>query len=226
MDAVAGARPEPALDVEPEAVEEPAGARGEDAAVRELSGLVHVEGANVARPVLHVRRPGIGHVELPLVGREGDAVRADEVVRRDAHGARLRIHPVDVAGPDLAPGLVAFIVAVDSVGRVGEPDRAVRPHHDVVRRIQALALEPVGDDGHRTVVLGAADAPPAVLAGDEAALPVHGVAVRIVRRAAEHADGAARLVVPHHAVVRDVAPDEIASRREIGRPLGPTAARV
>ena len=42
--------------------------------------------------------------------------------------------------------------------------------HDVVRAVESLALVAVGEHGDRAVVLGAGDAPVAVLAGDQAAL--------------------------------------------------------
>ena len=136
------------------------------------------------------------------------------------------IDAVDVTGADLALGLVALVVALDAVGRVGEPDRAVRLHDRVVRRIEALALPFVGDGDDRAVELGAADAAAGMLAGNEPPLPVDGVAVGVAAGLAEDADVAARLVVAKDAVVRDIRPDEIASRREPGRALGPPAARI
>jgi hypothetical protein len=75
-------------------------------------------------------------------------------------------------------------------------------------------------------MLGAGDAPVAVLAGDETSLPVHRVAVRVAGGMAKDADRARGLVEAQHAVVGDVAPDEIAARREVGRPLRPAAALI
>ena len=82
-------------------------------------------------------------------------------------------------------GPVAFVVRHDPVGRVGEPDRAVRLHHHVVGRIQPLALIAVGQHGDAAVGLGPGDPPRAMLAGDQPPLPVAGVAVGEVGRAAE-----------------------------------------
>ena len=96
----------------------------------------------------------------------------------------LRIDPVDMAGADLAFGLVALIVGLDAVGGIGEPDRAVGLHHHVVRRIEALALPAVGDGDDRAVMLGAADAAAGMLAGDQPALAVDRVAVANCRKAA------------------------------------------
>src|SRR5262249_27473768 len=81
----------------------------------------------------------------------------------------------------------AFVVALDAVARIGEPDRAVRCDREVVWRVELLAVVFVGDDGDRAVELGAGDAAAAVLAGDEPPLAIDGVAVRVHRRLAEYA---------------------------------------
>ena len=133
------------------------------------------------------------------------------------------VDAVDV-GRQLGSRPVALVVAEDAVGRVGEPDRAVGPAHDVVRRVQGLAVEPVGDDGDRPVVLGAGHPPRVVLAGDEPALAVARVAVGVVGGLAEDADRARLLLPLHHPVVRDVAPQEVAPVPEPHRPLAPTEA--
>jgi hypothetical protein len=59
-----------------------------------------------------------------------------------------------------------------------------------------------------------------MLTGDKAALPVPGIAVGVVRIAAEHLDPGARQPA-HHAVVGNIAPDQIIAIAEIDRPLGP-----
>ena len=70
----------------------------------------------------------------------------------------------------------------------------------------------------RAVVLGARDPPRVVLAGEQPALAVAGVAVGEVRRLAEDADRAGLLVPLHDAVVRDVAPEQVAAVAEPNRP--------
>ena len=121
--------------------------------------------------------------------------------------------------------LETFPVAEDAEWRIGEPDRVVRLHHDVVRRIETLALETVGEHGDLAVLLGARDAARhRVLAGDEASLPVAGVAVGEIGRAAEHRDAAVLFVVLHDPVVGDVAPQQISAIREIGGPFRPAHA--
>src|ERR1700709_1550066 len=64
-----------------------------------------------------------------------------------------------------------------------------------------------------------------MLAGDKPALIVDGVAVRIVGMLAEDRAFARGFDKPHHAIVRDVRPDEIAARREPGRTFGPARPR-
>ena len=78
----------------------------------------------------------------------------------------------------------------------------------------------------RAVVLGARHAAPAMLAGDQPAFAVDGMAVGVHGRLAEDRDRAVGLVPAHHAVVGDVRPHQIAPGREPGRPLGPAAAGV
>ncbi len=75
----------------------------------------------------------------------------------------------------------------------------------------------------RAVPFGARHPARQMLAGEQPALIVDGVAVGIVGMLAEHRDFARRLDEPHHAVVGNVGPDEIAPGREPGRALRPAA---
>src|SRR5439155_12990505 len=93
---------------------------------------------------------------------------------------------VDVGGGLFGLFLLAFPLAVDAEQRIGEPDRIVGLDHDVVRRVQPLALELVGQHRDLAVLLGAGDAAgDRVLAGDEAALAVARVAVGVIGVGAE-----------------------------------------
>src|SRR4029079_9220914 len=122
MDTIAGAGPDPPRFVQPEAVEKALRAGGEDAAAGEISLVVDMEDAVMARAVRHMGCAGIDDIETPLVGREGDPVRTHEVVGDDAHVAGLRIDAIHMTGADLAVGLVALVVGIDAVGRAGETD--------------------------------------------------------------------------------------------------------
>ena len=132
---------------------------------------------------------------------------------------------VDVGGGLLGLFLLAFPLAVDAEQRIGEPDRVVGLDHDVVRRVQPLALELVGQHRDLAVLLGAGDAAgDRMLAGDEPALTVARVAVGVVGVGAEHAGLAGFLVELHDAVVGDVGKQQIAAFGEIRRPFGPAHA--
>ena len=63
---------------------------------------------------------------------------------------------------------------------VGEVDRAVGLDDDVVRPVEAAALEAVGDHGEAAVELLPGDAAAVVLAGEQPALEIAGEPVRPV----------------------------------------------
>src|SRR5947209_2837243 len=69
-----------------------------------------------------------------------------------------------------------------AIWRIGEPDAAVGMRHEVVRRVERLAVVRVGDDGHRAVVLPAHDAAVEMLARDLAPLKIERIAVAVVGR--------------------------------------------
>src|SRR5450631_2287797 len=64
-----------------------------------------------------------------------------------------------------------------------------------------------------------------MLAADQPALIVDGIAIRIVGAFAEDRDLTRGFDEPHHAIVRNVRPDEIAARREPGRTFSPARPR-
>ena len=119
-----------------------------------------------------------------------------------------------------------LVVTENSERRVGEPDRVVRLHHDVVRRVERLALVFVGQHRDRAVDLGARHTPRVVLAGDEPALAVAGVAVRVVGRLAIDRRAAGLLIPAQDAVVRDVAPQQAAPVAHPHRAFAPARASI
>src|SRR5262249_13551761 len=166
MDALAGARPDAALPVDAEAIEEPRAAFGEDfAALQRLAVGADGEAADVARPVLDMGGAGIDVVEVFLVRRKGGAVRSHHVGDHRLRLPAFRVDAIDVAAVDLLLRPVAFIVAVDAIGGVREPDRVVRFHDHIVRRVEALAFPVVRNDVDRAVDLGAGYAAREVFAG-------------------------------------------------------------
>ena len=98
--------------------------------------------------------------------------------------------------------------------------------HDVVGRIQALALEFIGDHGDGSVVFVAHDAAAAMLAGKLASLKIEGVAVAVSGGTAEHADRVVLFAPAHLHVIRDVAPNQEAADAIPGGPFGPERSGV
>jgi len=108
--------------------------------------------------------------------RKAKPVRSQHAFGDDTGFAGSAVDPVDV-GVDLGFRDIAFVIAKQAEHRIGEPDRAVGFHDDVIRRIQLLAVKGVHQHRNRTVIFGPGHAPPAMLAGDQPALAVAGIAV-------------------------------------------------
>jgi hypothetical protein len=148
--------------------------------------------------------------------------------------ASARDEPAGLAEPRVDPARriaraprrvgLAFI-ELAAIGRVGEPDAAVGVRDSIVRRIEALAVEGVGDHRDRAVVLIADDASRQMLAGDLPALEIKSVAVAVVGRGAENADLSVVVEPAQLAIVRDVAPHDITTLAAPGRALCPQRTR-
>src|SRR5262249_35603630 len=115
-------------------------------------------------------------------------------------------------------------VKLAAIGRVGKPDAAIGVRNGVIGRIEALAVEQVGDHRRRAVVLVADHAPRQMLAGNLPALEIEGVAVAVVGRQAKDADLTGFFEPAQLAGARDVAPHQIAALGTPGRALGPQRA--
>ena len=147
----------------------------------------HVEGADVpARRVVDV--------ENRLVGREGYTVRIEEIIDEQRERSAIRRDAVD-----------ARVAEVPLAGRhprrragpgIGEIDRAVGLHHDIVREIERAALEGARHHRDAAVVLLANDTPGRRLAGDQAPVRIAGEAVRGVGLLLEDRDRLARRIFP------------------------------
>src|SRR6185503_981009 len=129
---------------------------GKDAAclLGERAVRQQVVGANMAAP-------RVIDVEDALVRREGEPVRADHVVDHKRHRAEIGRHAINARDGDVP------LIRRERTARIGEVDRAVGLHDDVVRTEQALAAETVGDDGDAAVRLVARDAAGQVLGRDD-----------------------------------------------------------
>jgi hypothetical protein len=87
----------------------------------------------------------------------------------------------------------------------------------IVWGIERFALITMRQHGDAAIILGARHPARAMLARDEAPLPVAGVAVGVIGRLTEHT-GRARLFSPaQHPVVRNIAPQQVAP---IPKPAG------
>src|SRR4051812_27248097 len=119
---------------------------------------------------------------------------------------------------------MAFVIAQQAKRRIGEPDGPVGLHHYVVRRIERFVVEAVGDRRNGAVVFRTRDTAAPVFAGNQTALPVTRIAVRKSGRFAEYADDARLLLPFEHAIIGDVAPQQIAPVTKPYRPFAPAEA--
>ena len=225
--AIAGRGPDIALPVDTEPVID-AGLQCCEHALEADRALVrlHRIGHDLARMVRLVRDAGVGHVEQALIRRESEAVRPHHVGDDRRHLPRHRLDAVDVRGTDLGLRRMTLVMAVDAVGRIGEPDAAVPLLHDIVGRVEALALETIGQRRPGSVMLKPRDAAATMLAGDHAAEVVQRMAVVVAARVFEDADGAIRFVKAHDTVAGDVRPEETLGGGHIDGAFGPAQASV
>src|SRR6266436_5836438 len=169
----------------------------------------------------HVLVAAAVRVENFFVGRQGQAVWVRDVVDDPGHFAALdHVDALEVQA--LARILIAQAQA--AVG-VGEVDRAVLLDDDVVRAVELLAFEAVGEHGALAVLFDPVDRPSGPGGDDEPALPVEREPVR-----ADHVElleqGIARILAigllePHAPDVRQriAASLQVDGRLALGREL-------
>src|SRR5438034_2026495 len=106
---------------------------------------------DVKAPDAAVRRALPFHdIELLLVRRESDPVGIDDV-GNDGRQLAVLGQAIDVGGRLLGLFLLAFPLAVDAEQGIGEPDGVVGLDHNIIGRVQPLALELVGQ--HRDLAV-------------------------------------------------------------------------
>ena len=98
------------------------------------------------------------------------------------------------------------MVRQDAVWRIGKPDRPIRFHYHVIRRVQALTFEAVDQRGHRTIEFAPQNRPRTVGTVNNPTLPVVGVTVREIAR--RHPLTDATVAPPKDAIVRNVTPND------------------
>ena len=123
---------------------------------------------------------------------------------QEPHGAEIGRDAIDARHAHF-PG-----IARGAALRIGEIDRAVGFHDDIVRPAELFALICSGDDGDAAVRLETRDALRIGLAGDEPALHVARQPVRAVGVLAEHGNALPRRVFDPPCIV-DVAEEKIAA---------------
>ena len=119
---------------------------------------------------------------------------------------------------------MTFVVHHAAVSGVGEPDAAIRMHHDVVGCVERFVLPLVGQHGGRAVVFVADNAAVAVFAGKLAAIKIEGVAVAVAAGMSKDADMVIFFQQAHLPVIGNIAPHKIATDPIPGAALGPKAA--
>ena len=217
-------RPQVAMPVDAEPVEETVVADRKDLVVAQrLSVRRDPVDVDRAGRVRHVRLAGVGDVEKRLVRREREAVGSNAIARDGLEFARRGVQPEDQGLLDLAPGEHALVKAIDAVGRIGEPDRAVGLHDDIVGRVQPFAVELRRESAPHSVVVETRNAPPEMLAGHHAPLVIKCVPVLIAAGRLEHTDRRIILDKPQHAIVRNVGPQHLPGGRNVHRPFRPSA---
>src|SRR5215813_5906882 len=151
---------------------------GEDAPPDHAPRRVQLEDVDVLGPA------GVGHIEEPLVGGEGEAVRILEV--RHQAGRSVAHHAVHAGVGQFALG------EGHTQAGIGEIDASVGLADHVIGAVEPLALVAIHEHVDAPVGGHARHPPLVALAEDEAPLEVEGGAVAATRLIPHHLGGAPR----------------------------------
>ena len=99
-------------------------------------------------------------------------------------------------------------------------------HHNVIRRIQALAFKLIGNHRHRPVVLITNYSTPAMFAGKLPTFIIERVAIAISRWIAEHCRAAIVFNPTQLHIGRNVTPNQVATHAIPSHTFSPGSARV
>src|SRR5205807_9462950 len=132
---------------------------------------IDVKYADIRIAADRAHHAGVEDIQPFLIRGKTDSVRAAKPACHHRRSARARIEPVHL-WRQLELHTMAFVIAEIAEIRIGEPDRAIRRHDNIIGRVERFALEFVDQDRDAAVMFGARDAPRTVLAGDQAALPI------------------------------------------------------
>ena len=95
---------------------------------------------------------GIRDVKDRFIDGEDETIRLVEN-GNDALDASCWVNPID-ATRLLRHCIRTTFTAEDSVRRIGEPDRTILCHSNVIWRVERFSLEAVSEDGDRSIVFG------------------------------------------------------------------------
>src|SRR5205823_14216865 len=123
--------------------------------------------------------PRVDDVEFLIIRGETEAIGFRQRVGDERERSSMRIDAIDRFLERDFP-LGAFVVHEAAIARISEPDATVRMHDHVVWGVERFALITVRQHGNTAIILGARHPARAMLARDEAPLPVAGVAVGVI----------------------------------------------
>lgn len=168
--------------------------------------------------LLHVEHPDVqaGRIideEPAFIERKAETIGLVKVIDQQRQGPRIRVEAVHALEIKLARAIKAHAGVDAAVGRVAEINRAIRFHDHIVGAVQLLALEVRGQDFVAAAVqIRATEAAAGVLAGEDAALMVVGIAVGLAARLPK-LNQALFLAPAVHCVGGDVGKGEMALKR-------------
>ena len=121
-------------------------------------------------------------------------------------------------------GTVAFIISADTIGRVGEPDTAIRVRHSIIWRVQWFTFIAISDNRNIAIVLIAHYPPTAVFAGNLPSLMIKSITIAIARRVTKFSDPIIILNPAQLSVIGYITPHHITPNTIPGRALSPHGA--
>ena len=128
------------------------------------------------------------------------------LIRHQCDLPALAINAIDIGMRQFRRAAFTLIIRHQAEGRVGEPDRSIGFHDNIIRAVQPLALVAIGQNSDRTIIFKAHHAAAEMLTRNHAALTVSRMAIGVVGGLAPGADRTGFLIPFQHAVIRNIGP--------------------
>ena len=109
---------------------------------------MHVEHAH--QPVTHA---AVDHIQAALIDRKREPVRLFESVGNSDDVFRQRVDAIRASIAQFAWREMPFVIRIDPVRGIGEPDRVIGFHDNIVGAVETFALIRLSGDGDRTIML-------------------------------------------------------------------------